>query len=302
MVFSKSSLLATAAAALAMGSAVSAQSSSAASYDQVAQIQLTFPAAGLTPVPVPASWLDIQGVLNVTFGNVNVSNIGDKLTVAQVQTAPTFRISSQTAAAQSASTFGGSNKFTVAFLDAGVAGKNVSTEVFCHYLGNNFTWDSSTGLLRNQTAARVAYGAPLPATNDGPHRYMQLVFQQFDNFTAPANPAANAAIQRLQLQDYYNNARGGLGKIVAANYIQIEVGSAAAPSSTSAVSQASVTALAASKSSAAGSKTGSSSAAAASGSGSGSGKSNAAASMLGSVSMAGIVAVGSAALVGAVVL
>ncbi|TKY90554.1 hypothetical protein EX895_000552 [Sporisorium graminicola] len=299
MVFSKSSLLATAAAALALGSVVSAQSSSAASYDQVAQIQLTFPAADLTPVPVPASWLDIQGVLNVTFGNVNVSNIGDRLTVAQVQTAPTFRISAQTAAAQSASTFGSNSKFTVAFLDAGVAGKNTSTEVFCHYLGNNFTWDSSTGQLRNQTAARVAYGAPQPATNDGPHRYMQLVFQQFDNFTAPATPAANAAIQRLELQDYYNSARGGLGKIVAANYIQIEVGQAAAPSSTSAVPQASVTALAASKSSAAGTKTGSSSAAGASGSGSGP---SAAASMLGSVPMAGIVAMGSAALLGAFML
>ena len=300
MTLSKTSLLAT--AVLAMGSAVSAQSSSTASYDQVAQIQLTFPAADLTPIPVPSSWLDIQGVLNVTFGDVAVSNIGDKLTVAQVQTAPTFRISSQTAAASGAGTFGGNSKFTVAFLDAGVAGKNVSTEVFCHYLGNNFTWDSSSGQLKNSTAARVAYGAPLPATNDGPHRYMQLVFQQFDNFTAPSSPAANAPIQRLELQDYYKSANGGLGKIVAANYIQIEVGQASAPSSTSAVSQASVTALAASKSSAASSKTGSSSAAGSSGSGSSSKGSNGAMSMLGGASMAGIIAMGTAAVVGAAML
>lgn len=300
MAFSKTLLLAT--AAMAMGSAVSAQSSTTASYDQVAQIQLTFPAADLTPVPVPASWLDIQGVLNVTFGDVAVSNIGDKLTVAQVQTAPTFRISSQTAAASSAATFGNNKKFTVAFVDGGVAGKNTSTEVFCHYLGNNFTWDSSSGQLRNQTAARVAYGAPSPDTNDGPHRYMQLIFQQFDNFTAPASPAANAPIQRLQLQDYYKNANGGLGKIVAANYIQIEAGQASAPSSTSAVSQASITALAASKSSAAASKTGSSSAPGSTGSGSSSSGSSAASTVFGSVSMAGIVAMGSAALAGAAML
>ncbi|GAC95572.1 hypothetical protein PHSY_003148 [Pseudozyma hubeiensis SY62] len=298
MTFSKNLLLAT--AAMAMGSAVSAQSSPA-SYDQVAQIQLTFPAADLSPVPVPTSWLDIQGVLNVTFGNTRVSNIGDMLTVAQVQTAPTFTISSQTSAASSAGTFGNNKKFTVAFLDAGVAGKNVSTEVFCHYLGNNFTWDSSSGQLRNSSAARVAYGAPLPATNDGPHRYMQLVFQQFDNFTAPASPAANAPIQRLQLQDYYKNANGGLGKIVAANYIQIEVGQATAPSSTSAVSQASVTALAASKSSAAGSMTASSSAAGSTGSGS-AGHSAAASTVFGGVSIAGILAVGSAVVVGAAML
>ncbi|EST09941.1 Phosphatidylethanolamine-binding protein PEBP [Kalmanozyma brasiliensis GHG001] len=300
MVFSKVSLLTT--AVLALGSAVSAQSSnSTASYEQVARIQLTFPAADLTPEPVQASWLDIQGVLNVTFGDVAVSRLGDKLTVAQVQSAPAFRISAQTAAAANASLFGNDKRFTVAFLDAGVAGKNTSTEVFCHYLGNNFTWDASTGRLRNQTAARVAYGAPLPATNDGPHRYMQLVFQQFDNFTAPAIPAANAPIQTLELQDYYNNADGGLGKIVAANYIQIEVGQADAPSSTAAVNQASVTSLAASLSSAAATGARSSSAPAASGSGGSSG-SNAAPSLMGGASMAGIVAMGSAALVGAIVL
>ncbi|SNX81639.1 uncharacterized protein MEPE_00344 [Melanopsichium pennsylvanicum] len=297
MAFSKTSLLAT--ALLAVGSTVSAQSSSA-SYDQVAQIQLTFPAADLTPVPVPASWLDIQGVLNVTFGDVNVSNLGDMLTVAQVQTAPSFRISSQTPAASSASVFGSSKRFTVAFLDAGVAGKNTSTEVFCHYLGNNFTISGSDGQLQNETAARVAYGAPLPATNDGPHRYMQLVFEQFDNFTAPSTPAANAAIQDLELQDYYNNANGGLGKIVAASYIQIEVGQGTAPSSTSAVSQASVTALAASKSSAAGSKSASSSAGTATSTTSAT--KNAAMSRMGGVSVAGIIAMGSAALVGAAML
>ena len=296
MAFSKTSLLAT--ALLAMGSAVSAQSSNA-SYDQVAQIQLTFPAADLTPVPVPASWLDIQGVLNVTFGDVDVSNLGDRLTVAQVQPAPSFRISSQIPAASSASVFGNNKRFTVAFLDAGVAGKNTSTEVFCHYLGNNFTVDASSGQLKNQTAARVAYGAPLPATNDGPHRYMQLVFEQFDNFTAPATPAANAPIQRLELQNYYRNANGGLGKIVAASYIQIEVGQGTAPSSTSAVAQASITSLAASKSSAASTKSGS--AAGSSNTSTSSGK-NAASSSLGSVSMAGIVAMGSAALVGAAML
>ncbi|CCF54053.1 hypothetical protein NDA11_007093 [Ustilago hordei] len=296
MAFSKTSLLTT--ALVAMGSMVSAQSDTA-SYEQVAQIQLTFPAADLVPTPLPSDWLDIQGVLNVTFGNTAVSNIGDELTVAQVQPAPAFRISSQTPAATSSSVFGSGKKFTVAFLDGGVAGKNVSTEVFCHYLGNDFTVDSN-GQLRNQTAARVAYGAPLPANNDGPHRYMQLVFQQFDNFTAPASPAAGASIQRLELQNWYRQANGGLGKIVAANYIQIEVGSATAPSSTSAVSQASVTALAASKSGAAGSKSGSSSAAGATSSGSGS--NSAASSLLSSVSMAGIVAMGSAALVGAAML
>lgn len=297
MAFSKTSLLA--AAMLAMGSSVSAQSSNA-SYAQVADIQLTFPAADLSPVPVPTSWLDIQGVLNVTFGNVDVSNVGDHLTVAQVQTPPTFRISEQTAGAANSSVFGNNKRFTVAFLDAGVAGKNTSTEVFCHYLGNNFTVDAASGALHNQTAARVAYGAPLPATNDGPHRYMQLVFEQFDNFTAPATPAANAPIQNLQLQDYYRNANGGLGKIVAASYIQIEVGQGTAPSSTSAVPSASVTALAASMSSAAATQSGASSAPAATSSGA-SGK-NSASSSLGSVSMAGIVAMGSAALIGAAML
>ncbi|GAC73555.1 predicted membrane proteins [Moesziomyces antarcticus T-34] len=274
MVFSKSSLLAT--ALVAMSSVVSAQSNSA-SYDQVAQIQLTFPAADLTPVPVPANWLDIQGVLNVTFGDVAVSNIGDKLTVAQVQSAPSFRISAQTPAASSKSVFGEGKLFTIAFLDAGVAGKNTSTEVFNHYLGNNFTIDASSGELRNQTGARVNYGAPLPATNDGPHRYMQL--------------------------NYYQQANGGLGKIVAANYIQIEVGQAAAPSSTAPVSQASVTALAASKSSAAGGKaTGSTSGSASGATNSSGGNASAAASSLASVSIAGIVAMGSAALLGAAML
>lgn len=300
MAFSKSSLLAT--ALVAMSSVVSAQSNSA-SYDQVAQIQLTFPAADLTPVPVPANWLDIQGVLNVTFGDVAVSNIGDKLTVAQVQSAPSFRISAQTPAASSNSVFGEGKLFTIAFLDAGVAGKNTSTEVFNHYLGNNFTIDASSGELRNQTGARVNYGAPLPATNDGPHRYMQLVFQQYENFTAPASPAAGASISNLELQNYYRQANGGLGKIVAANYIQIEVGQAAAPSSTAPVSQASVTALAASKSGAAGGKaTGSTSGSAAGATNSSGGNASAAASSLASVSIAGIVAMGSAALLGAAML
>ncbi len=156
-------------------------------------------------------------------------------------------------------------------------------------------------MLQNQTAARVAYGAPLPATNDGPHRYMQLVFQQFDNFTAPSTPAANAAIQNLELQTYYRQANGGLGKIVAANYIQIEVGQGTAPSSTAAVSQASVTALAASKSNA-GSSTGKASGSSSAASATNTSAKNAASSSVGAVSMAGIVAVGSAVMIGAAML
>ncbi|PWZ02698.1 PEBP-like protein [Testicularia cyperi] len=293
MSFAKSSLVA--AAMLGLASMASADIGDA-SYAQVSTIQLNFPAADLTPVPIPAEWLDIQGVLNVTFGDVAVSNIGDMLTVAQVQSAPTFRISAQTDSADDRDTFDDDRLFTIAFFDAGVAGKNTSTEVFNHYLGNNFTIDDD-GNLRNQTAARVAYGAPLPATDDGPHRYMQLVFQQFANFTPPATPAAGASISNLALQEYYRNANGGLGKIVAANYIQIEVGSAAAPSSTAPVSQASVTALAASKSAAQSSGTRSGSAAAGTSSGGSSSGTNAAFNAnLASLPVVGFVAMSAAAL------
>lgn len=298
MAFIKTSVLLSAVTAmLASLNPASAQSSNA-TYAQVATIQLTFPAADLTPTPIPQSWLDIQGVLNVTFGDTAVSNLGDMLTVAQVQTAPTFRVTSQTAAANSASVFGSDKRFTVAFLDAGVAGKNTSTTVFNHYLGNDFTI-SSSGRLQNQTAARVAYGAPLPATDDGPHRYMQLVFQQFDNFTAPATPAAGASISELDLPTYYSNANGGLGKIVAANYIQIEVGSGTAPSSTAPVAQASVTALASQKSASGGSGGSSTSAANPTSSGT-SGGSNSAAS--GNLANIGMVCSGALALAAAVML
>ncbi len=218
----------------------------------MAQIQLTFPAADLTPVPVPASWLDIQGVLNVTFGDVAVSNLGDQLTVAQVQRLPPPSESAPRLPLPPALPPWQQQALHQhrRLLDAGCAGKKHLHRGLLPLPRQQLYLGRQQRSTQEPDRPRVAYGAPLPATNDGPHRYMQLVFQQFDNFTAPSTPAANAPIQRLELQDYYNNANGGLGKIVAANYIQIEVGEGTAPSSTAPVSQASVTALAASKSSA----------------------------------------------------
>ena len=243
MVFARAALLSATLATLA--SMAKAEVEDNATYEQIAALQLSFPAAGLTPSPIPENWLSIQGVLNVTFGDVAVSNNGDVLAVEQLQTAPTFRISSETKKADDADVFDDDRRYTIAFLDAGVAGKGTGDIVTNHYLGNNFTLDDQ-GVLRNETPAVVEYAAPFPAENDGPHRYMQLIFQQFDNFTAPSTPAPGTGVSNLTLSEYYSSANGGLGKIVAANYIQVERGSAAAPSSTQAVPEASIAALASS--------------------------------------------------------
>ncbi|KAN0063108.1 hypothetical protein ACQY0O_004271 [Thecaphora frezii] len=244
MTFARASL-----ALLALAAFSRAQSDDA-TYEQVSTIQLTFSAAQITPTYFPESWLDIQGVLNVTFGDVAVGNIGDRLNLNQVQSAPTYRISSQTDKAKDNKVFDDDKLYTVAFLDTFVAGKDFGGVVNEHFLGNNFTLGDN-GVLSNQTPAAVPYAAPNPPANDGPHRYVQLVFEQFANFSAPQLNFTGTPGINQSFVDYYSAARGGLGKIVAASYIQIEVGEAAAPATTSAVAPSAVSSLAAKKSGAA---------------------------------------------------
>ncbi|PWN48240.1 PEBP-like protein [Violaceomyces palustris] len=198
-----------------------------ASYEEIAAVDLSFRNAGLNPSPIPSEWMDIQAVLKVSFGDVDVANIGDTLTVAQVQTAPTYTLS-ETEEADEKDTFDSDRLFTVAFLDAGVYGRDNSNQVTRHFLQNNFTVDDDVLRPSSNVAPITSYGAPFPTNGDGPHRYMQLVFQQYQNFTPPSSPSTGSPIQTMSITDYYRASNGGLGKVVAANYILIEQGQATA--------------------------------------------------------------------------
>lgn len=71
---------------------------------------------------------------------------------------------------------------------------------------------------------------------------MQLVFEQFANFTQPQGyQQGGLTVGNMSLSDYYTQSN--LGKLVAANYIIVEVGtSTVSASSTAAVPSASVAA------------------------------------------------------------
>ncbi|EPQ28783.1 uncharacterized protein PFL1_03586 [Pseudozyma flocculosa PF-1] len=298
MTFARASL-----ALLALAGLARAQSDDA-SYEQVATIQENFPAALITPTYFPDSWFDIQGVLNVSFGGVSVGNIGDRLNLDQVQTSPTYRISTETKHADDADTFDGERRFTVAFLDTFVAGKDFGGKVNIHGLGNDYAVGDN-GSLTNRSINAVPYAAPNPPANDGPHRYVQLVIQQFPNFTAPELGFTGAVGVNQSFVDYYNNAKGGLGKVVAANYIQIEVGQAAAPATTAAPAPSAVSSLAAQKSAAAstsGTSSGSSAKPSSTGAGSGSGSGTSGAMSVGAAPLAAMAGMGAAAILGALLL
>jgi phosphatidylethanolamine-binding protein len=185
--------------------------------------------AQLIPTPVKTEWLEPVAALDVAFGNGTVP-LGSAQQVSDLQQRPTYTLNYTASSAVSA-VLTNSTRYTVMFIDASYYGDNsTGGNVTRHQLSNNYTLNAQTGLLE-KGAPVTRYGAPLPASGDGPHRYLQLVVTQPEDFTAPAEPAQGSGVESWDVDAYWTAAK--LGKIVAMNYISVQVGRGTKAESTS---------------------------------------------------------------------
>jgi hypothetical protein len=237
-----------AAVPLAIAAVVSAQDAKTGIAAEKAHLTQS----GIEPSCIPS--FDPQATLDVTFdGTVGSISIGQKITVADTQPTPKLTL----APANSSVTFG--SQYTVAMVDCDIVGADAA-QVTRHWLVNNAKV-SSNAVTTDGVNVITDYGAPLPADGSGSHRYVILVYAQPNGFTPPANPASNSPIEKFSLNDYAKSAN--LGNPIAANYFQVEQGTASASVSQTQSVVSSTLAPSSSSSSASGSKTGTSSTASA---------------------------------------
>lgn len=233
-----------AAVPLAIAAVASAQNATAIAAEKAHLTQ-----SGIEPSCVPS--FEPQATLDVAFdGTVGSISLGQKITVADTQPTPKLTL----APANSSVTFG--SQYTVAMVDCDIVGADTA-QVTRHWLVNNAKV-SSNAVTTDGVNVITDYGAPLPADGSGSHRYVILVYAQPDGFTPPADPASNSPIAKFSLSDYVKSAN--LGNPVAANYFQVEQGTATASvSQTQSVVSSTLAPSSSSSGSASGTKTGTSS-------------------------------------------
>ncbi|KAH8829692.1 phosphatidylethanolamine-binding protein [Flagelloscypha sp. PMI_526] len=205
--------------------------------------------AGIEPGCIPS--FDPQATLTVNFdGTVGSIQPGQKITVADTQPTPKLSLTPANSSVQ----FNGD--YTVAMVDCDIVGADTS-QVTRHWLVNNAKV-ASNAVTTDNVNEITKYGAPLPAEGSGSHRYVLLVYAQPSGFTPPADPPTNAGIAKFSLSDYVKAAN--LGSPIAANYIQVEQGTATqSVSQTQSVVSSTLAAGASSSASSTGSKSGSAS-------------------------------------------
>lgn len=238
---------------LALATIASAQDATAIAAEKAHLTQ-----SGIEPACIPS--FEPKGTLNITFaGTVGTISMGQKITVADTQPTPKLLIKSADSGKPSPVL---ASQFTIAMIDCDVVGAD-NAQVTRHWLinnakssgsrdlpdGNDISTDDSVNVITN-------YGAPLPAEGSGSHRYVIVLYVQPEGFTPPASPANSSPIEKFSLSDYVKDAK--LGDPFAANYFQVEQGTATASvSQTQPVGSSSVAAN--SSGSASGTKTGTSS-------------------------------------------
>ncbi len=246
MFVSRSTLTAAALAAAAGAFLPCAQASTSDSIDStagmIAQAITQFDSAGLIPTPINSQWVQPVAGLTVHHGD-HLSVLGNLEDLNLLQERPLYTLNISSASAETSFLFAQGQQFTVMYIDASYAGYTGGSNVTRHQLANNFTVDPITGDLVNGNPV-TRYAAPYPDANDGPHRYMQLVWQQPANFVTPDYPPSNSGVESWDLNAYVQAA--GLQRIVAMSYYQVTRGTAAAPSATSAPAQAAIASASAS--------------------------------------------------------
>jgi len=157
-------------------------------------------------------------LLTLNYPGVGVLEPGQKLTKEQVGPTPSVQITPANASV----TLDG--VYTLAMVDADRVGSDPAAGETRHWLVNGVT--VKDGLVANDTAVGITtYAGPWPAAGSGPHRYVVALYSQPSTFTAPDGLSqAGLPVAVFDWNAYV--ASSGLGPLVAANYINVEEGTA----------------------------------------------------------------------------
>nr|ODN98933.1 hypothetical protein L204_02901 [Cryptococcus depauperatus CBS 7855] len=177
---------------------------------------------------------DPSALLSVSFGGQAIS-IGQNLAQNAVSSSPDLSVSPSSNATIASSTL-----YTVIMVDADIVGTDESkTPQTRHWLVNSATFSagSTAPYAVNWTGSTsiTNYAGPGPESGSGPHRYVVIVYEQPSDFSPPSDlSTAGTALGKMSLSDYVTQSK--LGKLLTANYFQVENGQATVtPSPTSAV-------------------------------------------------------------------
>ncbi|THU99377.1 PEBP-like protein [Dendrothele bispora CBS 962.96] len=217
---------------------VSAQSDSPAF--RIEGVEAHFTQAGIVPSLLPT--FNPSALLTINYDGVGDLTPGQSVSQEQVGPTPTVKIE----AANSSISL--SDKYTLVMADADVAGTTNENSVTRHWLVNGVT--ISNGQVSNSSATAITqYAGPAPAEGSGPHRYVIILYQQPDSFSAPSGLSEpNIGVDKFDLNAYVKDS--GLGNIIAANYLTVEVGqSTVSVSATSAVESSTLSPIATSSNS-----------------------------------------------------
>jgi hypothetical protein len=167
---------------------------------------------------VPDLLLSFQpkALLDVNFGAGDIQP-GQKFTKEEVGSAPTLTV-------RSSSPLNGS--FVLAMLDADVP--NLTEQKHNrHWLLTNVTIGQNSVVSNATATSTTRYWGPWPPSGSGPHRYVIMLYAQPSDFTPPAEFAqTDMPVEPMDWSGYVSDSH--LGSPVAANYIQVEEGSATA--------------------------------------------------------------------------
>jgi len=158
-----------------------------------------------------------SALLDLNYAGVGNVTPGQDLTVTQVSAAPTLTVTP----ANSSVSFSGN--YTLAMLDAETVGSTLPDGVNRHWLVNGVEVTGSTVTIADGNAI-TPYAGPGPAAGSGPHRYVVALYAQPSTFTAPAAFSKPLGVSRMDFNAYVKDS--GLGPLIAANYIDVEVGTA----------------------------------------------------------------------------
>ncbi|KAF7777458.1 hypothetical protein Agabi119p4_3530 [Agaricus bisporus var. burnettii] len=167
-------------------------------------------------VPDLLSAFQPQAVLGVNFGAGDIQP-GQKFTIEEAGSAPTLTVNSS-------SPLNGS--YVLAMIDADVPNSQLQKHNR-HWLVGNVTVGQDS-VVSNATATSYSrYFGPFPPSGSGPHRYVIMLYAQPSDFNPPAEFATtDLPVEPMDWQAYVNDSH--LGGLVAANYIQVEQGTASA--------------------------------------------------------------------------
>ncbi|PPQ77439.1 hypothetical protein CVT25_011021 [Psilocybe cyanescens] len=185
----------------------------------LSNVTTAFSSAQIVPDVLP-SFSPTDGV-NLTFTDpVSMQSVdvvpGLLLTMGQTSMPPDI-----TLVAPSADS-GSNASFVVVLLDPDApTPQNPNVSEFLHFLGGDFSADSTSGLLSNSTPALMEFFPPTPPPGSDPHRYVLLVFNQPDSFDVDAPTLINATTPRTNFSVTDFAQAVDLGDAIAGNYFLV---------------------------------------------------------------------------------